>query len=454
MLVSFNVKNFLSFKEEEEFNCLPGKATRLGFHKVKKIGFEVLKLSAVYGANASGKSNLINAINTLKVLILLGEIGNILEGKKFKLSDQNQKEWIEFSIEFIHKNKLFYYQISVGNNQIQEENFNCSKEGVEIFSFKREFIEEKIKITFSDNLNSNPNNQILFGIIEKNLLQPHQLLISFLNQLPGNEFSLEIAEAKEWFVQKLVILFPETKTNILVQKLDENPGFKLFVDHLIPVLNTGITKTKIEKQDLKDLKPELLSADYQEVFDHLQSNPSSFVKKSIENGLDELVIVNEGGKVFEKRLFFESANDKGEGVLFKFSEQSDGTKRLIEYLPAFYSLQNEECTFIIDEIERSIHPLLIKELVSKFSLSKESKGQLIFTTHETLLLNQDFFRTDEIWFTEKDQFGISRIYSLSEFKEHNTIDIQKGYLNGRYGGVPFLGELTSLDWNEDDERER
>ncbi|MDC9725519.1 MAG: AAA family ATPase, partial [Gammaproteobacteria bacterium] len=102
------------------------------------------------------------------------------------------------------------------------------------------------------------------------------------------------------------------------------------------------------------------------------------------------------------------------------------------------------------EIERSIHPLLIKELVKKFSEDTQTQGQLIFTTHESNLLDQKTFRKDEIWFAEKDNEGCTDLYSLSDFKEHNTTDIRKGYLSGRYGSIPFLANLKDLNWHEYD----
>ena len=121
--------------------------------------------------------------------------------------------------------------------------------------------------------------------------------------------------------------------------------------------------------------------------------------------------------------------------------------RLLDFIPAFKDLINTDKVFIIDEIERSVHPLLIKELVRKYSEDANTRGKLIFTTHESNLLDQDIFRQVEIWFAEKTPSGSTELYSLSDFKEHNTIDIRKGYLNGRYGSIPFLGNLTDLNWH-------
>ncbi|OMP76249.1 ATP/GTP-binding protein [[Flexibacter] sp. ATCC 35208] len=140
--------------------------------------------------------------------------------------------------------------------------------------------------------------------------------------------------------------------------------------------------------------------------------------------------------------------EKEEKFEFNFSEESDGTKRLLEYLPVLNSIVNSSSTFIIDEIERSIHPLIVKKLISKFSGDELTQGQLIFTTHESNLLDQEIFRPDEIWFAEKNIIGATSLYSLSDFKEHNTIDIRKGYLSGRYGAIPFLGNLNDLNWHK------
>jgi len=101
---------------------------------------------------------------------------------------------------------------------------------------------------------------------------------------------------------------------------------------------------------------------------------------------------------------------------------------------------------VIDEIECNIHPMLIKELIAKFSFDESTQGQLIFSTHETSLLDQDIFRPDEIWFTEKKADGCTDLYSLSAFHVHHTIDIRRGYFAGRYGAIPFLGNLRDLNW--------
>ena len=131
--------------------------------------------------------------------------------------------------------------------------------------------------------------------------------------------------------------------------------------------------------------------------------------------------------------------------LFDLYEESDGTNRLYELSPAFEQLIHEsDIVYIIDELERSMHPLLAKELLKLFSSSKTTKSQLIFTTHESHLLDDSLLRRDEIWFTEKKSDGSTKLYPLSDFNPRGDKVLERGYLQGRYGGIPFLGDFSKL----------
>jgi uncharacterized protein len=124
-------------------------------------------------------------------------------------------------------------------------------------------------------------------------------------------------------------------------------------------------------------------------------------------------------------------------------EQSDGTQRMLDLIPTVNLIEQGEEVVFIDEIDRSLHPKMVKEFLT-FLMSRKTKGQLIFTTHESHLLDLDIFRQDEIWFTEKNDVGATQMYPLSDFKPRYDLDIQKGYLAGRFGAIPFLGNLKDL----------
>ena len=137
---------------------------------------------------------------------------------------------------------------------------------------------------------------------------------------------------------------------------------------------------------------------------------------------------------------FEQFGKDGFSKEMDIQAQSDGTVRLLSLMPAFYDAMKVGKTVVIDELDHSIHPHLVRELVRYFS-SQKTKGQLIFTTHQTCLLNQNFIRTDEVWLVEKKD-GCTHMYSLNDFKIHNTISLENGYLEGRYGAIPFIGDLN------------
>ncbi len=455
MLIRFAIKNLFSFKEETEFNLLPSKAKRLSHHKYSKSGIEILKLSALYGANGSGKSNLIRSISLLKMMILKGAIPNSLTSQKFKLSESSQTEPVELAIEFFANNTIYYYSIAINDGIIIDEFFssnNAQQEDEMIFHRNYEYRETSV--SFFEEFEEVKENLTLKKIIETDLLKPNQPLFSLLNSISNNAF-VDIKLAYHWFEHGLTVIYPETKATGLVLEIESKEGFKEFANELMCSFNTGITNLRVDIKSVEDFFGKDNQKEVDEIKAELKNNPGKKIGLMTNaKTSEEVVVVNDGGKILAKRLIFEHKGDKNQNVEFRFDEESDGTRRLLEYLPAFSSVIQNSPTFIIDEIERSIHPLIVKEIVSKFSKDESTKGQLIFSTHESNLLDQDIFRTDEIWFTEKSILGSTKLYSLSDFKEHNTIDIRKGYLNGRYGAIPFLGNLQDLNWHKfQDEKE-
>ena len=166
----------------------------------------------------------------------------------------------------------------------------------------------------------------------------------------------------------------------------------------------------------------------------------------LDSGLFTVSIRREGDKYYARRV---QAQHEVNNKLYDFElkEESDGTQRVFDFIPMVQKVKSEACTFVIDEIDRSLHPTLVRALVSKIVTDKGMKGQLIFTTHDAGLLDGKIFRNDEIWFAEKDRETQStHLYTLDEFKPRADLDIQKGYLNGRFGAIPFLAKLNELNW--------
>jgi AAA15 family ATPase/GTPase len=297
-------------------------------------------------------------------------------------------------------------------------------------------------------MKNDEKSQVLKTVLLEEFVKPNEPILKFLSNR-DNKFLKTVKIAYKWFEDTLQIITPDSKPRALAHKIDVDKEFKNYAKDLMGSFNIGITELVSEKKDIK----EFFGEDNEKELDNLIKDVEDSPKKMIglrSNKGEELIIVKEDGKIWVKTLKVGHIGKRDKSVLFGLDEESDGTVRLLDFVPAFKSVISNEKVFIIDEIERSIHPLLIKELVQKFSLDPDSKGQLIFSTHESNLLDQEIFRQDEIWFAEKNKDGSTDLYSLNDFKEHKTIDIQRGYLNGRYGSIPFLGNLQDLNWHNYD----
>ena len=162
-----------------------------------------------------------------------------------------------------------------------------------------------------------------------------------------------------------------------------------------------------------------------------------------ENPADRIVITREDGELIARRLVTYHPKSDGTEVRFEIRQESDGSLRVIDLLPAFIDLsaQVSQRVYIIDEIDRSLHPLLIRQLLETYldSCSEETRTQLLLTTHNVMLMDQQLLRRDEMWVAERDGAGVSSLFSFSEYKDvRYDKDIRKSYLQGRMGGIPHI----------------
>jgi AAA15 family ATPase/GTPase len=211
------------------------------------------------------------------------------------------------------------------------------------------------------------------------------------------------------------------------------------------MLGTGMEAVDIQSipfSDFFDADDEARKNEFEKVLSH-EKEMVLFTKHR-----KEFVAGRNGDQYEVHQVKTFNADKTGRLVEFEPEEQSDGTQRIMDLIPAIHKIANQPAVFFIDEIDRSLHPSLIKELL-RYYMSNPSQGQLIFTTHEANLLDLEIFRQDEIWFTEKQQDGQTVMYPLSDFKPRYDLDIQRGYLKGRFGAIPFLGNLKDLNWQHE-----
>ncbi|MGI6437610.1 MAG: AAA family ATPase [Sphaerochaeta sp.] len=447
------LKNIYSFGEEKEFNMIPApRFTRLKEHKYQKCGIEILKMASFYGANGAGKSNLIRALDFLRKIVVQGSLPSSMAIRRMK-HFHSFKESMFLAVEFISNDTPYVYGIEIGEKAVLKEELYISGLGKEKdeLVFERSTESDKQNLKFSKELLKNDKIRLLKDILEKNLIKQNRTALKIISEL-DDELFIDAGNAFRWFNKKLMIITPEINLEgALADVLDTNDLFNEFVQQTLESFGLGIKKLVTIKKPVEEFFGEDNKTDMEALLNEVAKSPHA-IKRFYTSEGDPVIVLEENGEVVAKQLKTEHENKEGETIQFDLSEESDGSRRLIDYLPFLILTLAGDNTFIIDEIERSIHPLLIKEIVEKFSTDNTTKGQIIFTTHESNLLDQQIFRQDEIWFVEKDSSGSSDLYSLCEFKEHNTKDIRKGYLNGRYGSIPFLANLKDLNWGNDDFR--
>ncbi len=408
----------------------------------------ILKLAAIYGANGAGKSNLIKALAMLKQMVLKEAIPMKLKNGQFKFQAHKEGEKQLLAIEFVEENTVLYYGIEILNGIICTEELYESGAGIteDKLIFERKTDENlRTSVLFSEEFEKEAKNQVLKEILLKEFVKPHKPILKLMADRE-NEALVLAKKAYTWFKSTLTIITPDVKAAGLVYSIETDKNFKRYIDQIMCAFHVGITGLSTQNEKIEDFfgwGNEVKCAEY---IEKIEDSPQKRIQFRNKNG-NYVLLVKENNEYFAKKLQILHKGGKDISAAFEIEEESDGTIRLLDLVPVFGDLIWHKKAYFIDEIERSLHPLLIKELVKKFSADKDTQGQLVFTTHESHLLDQEIFRQDEIWFAEKDSTGSTDLYSLNSFKEHKTIDIQKGYLNGRYGSIPFLGNLSDLNWH-------
>ena len=401
MLIQFSFGNFLSFKEDFNLSMVASalresKELTLGAtFPLEETNHDLLKSAVVYGANASGKSNLIKAIDFFKWFVI-NSAKDIQAGEKipgvesFRLNSETAVEPSFIEALFADAENQYRYGFECDENGVSQEwlyqraNKRKSKE-VELFYRKGKEYE------------IHPKFSVGKEIVAKNMIRDNALLLSVAAQF-NDPLAVKILQ---WLSDTTVI--KSTSEGEIWEKAlrsVDNPEMHKRIVEFSRYADFGI-------DDIRKIDGQLVS---------------------VHNQYDE------GGKTVNTVMFPFTGNES-EGTIKYFT---------LAY-PIIDALDNGK-RLIIDEFDTKMHPLLTSRIISLFN-SKESNprnAQLIITTHDTNLLNSGLFRRDQIWFTQKDRMGASSLYSLAEYKVRNTSPFEKDYLMGRYGAVPILGQFERL----------
>lgn len=444
MLLRFTIENFMSFKDEAVLSLLPSKVSSHPEHVIKPAkssGLRALKTAVIYGANASGKSNLIKALAFAQRLLVQSELaGKNLPNQAFKLDKASAGLPSRFEVEIKCGDRFYAYGFAIHQKIVVEEwLFEISKTKEKAI-FERSVQDNKTIIALDSLVFAKAEDKQFLEFVAKGTADNHLFLRECFerNVMRDLPYITGLSEVFHWFKERLTIIFPNSKYTGLEMALhNADASAEQALSALLNQLDTGVCGLCLKKVNFETEISDIPFDVKEAVVGDLSEHESALI--SGQKGIRYLVKLDAQGLAIAYKLMTAHHDSDGDEVLFEVNQESDGTQRLLDLAPGLLELFTQDKVYIIDELDRSLHSEITTRLVSSFlSLTSQRASQLIVTTHESNLLNLDVLRRDEIWFVQKNSRGQSALYSLEEFKARFDKDIRKGYLVGRFGGVPVL----------------
>ncbi|PWH13343.1 MAG: abortive infection protein [Anaerolineae bacterium] len=426
MLIEFSVGNYRSFHKPVVLSLL---ATRLrsldkeiDSRNVFRVGkIKLLRSAAIYGANASGKSNLIQAILFMRRFVL-GSSTKLQAGEptgvqRFLLNTQAQHQPAYFQIIFFLDEVRYRYGFELDEQCVRSEWLYQTKQR-ETRLFVRET--DRFEVTTSFRKSTH--------LLEK-YVRSNALFLSVLAQF-NHPLAIELVD---WFRNRLrgiSGIMDDTYAGFTLQQFETDETVALRIRNLIRFADLGILDLGVRTLSLDDLE---------------DSNPLRKIILKIKNGEPSTSEVSiKSVETIHQR--FDGKIPAGQ-VKFDLSEhESEGTKKFFYLLGPILDSLDKGNVLVVDEFEARLHPVLSREMIRLFNspTTNPKNAQLIFTTHDASLLGEGMLRRDQIWFTEKNRYGETELYSLAEMKERNDASFEKNYIHGRYGAIPLIGGMQAV----------
>ena len=447
MLLQFSVQNYLSFRDEVILNMVPAKSRLMRDHIIEDSQGKqtsCLPLAAVYGPNASGKTNLVKAIEFARRLILFGTGPAGATGTTpFRLDVAAETAPSRFEFVFKHDGVLYSYGFVVDSESVQEEWLFARFTAQESKVFERVTRGQETIVAAGSRLAPGKDQKQFIRFVAQGT-RPNQL---FLTEADNRNVEL-LKPVTGWFRDHLQIIPLQSQYLFLASRVRDDPKFTELLSGFLSEADTGIgsLRTTAEKFDPGEHLVGKSEDERERILTALLCGRK--VQLGSPKPDQQGTLVTDANQETEYlRLKTTHTRNDGNTVDFDLSAESDGTRRLMHLAPALLDLRQHERVYIVDELDRSLHSLLSRKFVKVFLeciQSQKLRGQLVFTTHDTSLLDRELLRRDEIWFVEKDKSGASHLTSLAEYKVAEGLRYANGYLNGRFGAIPFLGDIQGL----------
>lgn len=450
MLLQFAAENFLSFHEETLFSMLAPEGADTGAVEVAgHPGLRVMRVAALYGANASGKSNLVAAMRAGSELVARGVAANErLPSRPFKLAADSRAKPSRLQFDFVVDATKYSYTIEFTAEAVRAEALYRVRAGAhEEVVFEREAPENdgEHKVTLGEALRTGDENDQFVRFVARGT-RVNQPMLTELAQRNVEA----VLQAWRWFGAGVQTVAPMQPFHGLRRSLRRDADLREFCSRRLATMGTGVDRVEVRERPPSWI--EKLQFNSMQGFARVEreSEPSR-LDDLLESMTDHELEAIEGRVVAQELvLHHESA---GASTEFGLDEESDGTQRLLHLLPVLYYATRGDRTVIVDELDRSLHTALTRRYVEDFNAAALHGGvrsQLIFTTHDTNLLNGRLVPPASIWFVEKDPRGATRLHSLAEYRDEQLTTLldhlEDGYLQGRFGAIPFLAPRDELYW--------
>jgi len=417
MLIEFRVKNFRSLRDEQTLSLVADKDKSLQESNTMPSGIKaaptLLRSMVIFGPNAGGKSNLIKALQFMRAVVAesasVMQPGQAFHTQSFRFEATSVAQPTEFDVSFVLDGIRYQFGFALTAQRITREYLLVYKAFKPQLWFERYFDEESGKDLYDFGTGLKGPKSVWEGAT-----RPNALFLSMAVQLNSEQLQPVFA----WFVNQLAIFNEITPLgqHFSIEMLRKPEGKRAICDFL--------TSADISISDIE-----------------VVTRKVSGQAVHFDVAAEKTEVRNEEQEVHE--LLFHHVTDHGEAV-FSLGDESMGTRNLLFLTGPVLEILDKGMVLVVDELGSSLHPLLVRRLVELFQNSRFNKkgAQLIFTSHDTSLLDQDLFRRDQIWFVEKDRDQASKLYPLSDFSPRKNEALERGYLMGRYGALPFLGDWS------------
>lgn len=431
MLIEFSVSNFRSILSRQTLSLVASTDKAHLHRNVSPPGGKnprLLRSAVVYGANAAGKSNLLLALESFRRLVQASatsfQEGQRLPISPFLLSKAATEQPSEFEAIFIADDGIrYHYCCALTAERVIREWLVAYPQGRGQRWFEREYDPKT------------DTQQWWFGPhfkadrAERKVWQEFTRANALFLSSAINLNNAQLRPAFNWITQKLIVLAPGVELNpfLSLDLLRQTDGQEKLM-RFMRAADIGIDRLELREEDLPQPAAGQLPPGGMRV--HFEINLPPGAAPPAQKGL--------------RVLAWHKRHDVADEVPLDLSDESDGTRKLFEFVGGWLRALEWGATLFVDELDRSLHPHMTRFLVGLFhGHHNEKNAQLVFTTHDTTLLDTDLLRRDQIWFVEKDQQQSSHFYSLLDYSPRKDEALERGYLKGRYGAIPFIGSLEA-----------